>query len=180
KQACLSGFKDIARQSTKTLSYIESNVVSLVSVPQSSLKVTMPLNTSEVMYILSELAEQKNLRVAVTESLKCGLGVGLSAAICSILLGPIGLAIGGTVSSVMASYMMRGKYKSVALVIAEDMTPLQQEQLAASCMRIIADFRIDDVTILLPLLLNSPSAQQALMTQLVTYVTSQMKLQIID
>ncbi|KAE8739429.1 hypothetical protein FOCC_FOCC015070 [Frankliniella occidentalis] len=140
----------------------------------------MPINTSEVMYILSQLSEQRNLRVAVTESLKCGAGIGLSAAICAILLGPVGLAFGGTVSSVIASYMMHGKFKSVALVIAQDMTPAQQSQLAASCMRIINDFRVEDVAVLLPLLLNSPSAQQALMTQLVGYVTNEMKLKIID
>lgn len=80
----------------------------------------------------------------------------------------------------MAAFKTSGQFKSVSKVIFEDMTPIQQTQLAASCMRIIQDFRVEDLAVLLPLLLNSPSAQQALLSQLTAYVTNEMKLKIID
>lgn len=140
----------------------------------------MPLNTQEIMSVLSQLAEQHNLRVAVMESMKCGLGIGLAACLSALVMGPMGFAVGGTFGSIFAAYKTSGKFKSVARVIQEDMSFAQQSQLAASCMKIIQDFRVEDVAMLLPLLLNSPSAQQALLNQVVSYVTNEMKLKIID
>lgn len=54
----------------------------------------MPINTDELMRVLSHLAEQRNLRVAVTESMKCGLIAGCSAMVFGILMGPLGVAVG--------------------------------------------------------------------------------------
>lgn len=90
------------------------------------------------------------------------------------------IILGGTLASILAAFKSNGKFKSVAKVIVEDMTPIQQMQLAASCTRIVQDFRVEDVAILLPLLLNSPSAQQALLGEVVKFITKEMKLTIID
>lgn len=49
------------------------------------------------MSILSQLAAERNLRVAVTESMKCGVAVGVSATVFGLLLGPLGIAIGESV-----------------------------------------------------------------------------------
>lgn len=108
---------------------------------------------------------------------------GVLAAVCELKSNPVlcnFLLAGGTLGSILAAWKTHGQFKPVALVILEDMSPLQQAQLAESCMKIIQDFRVEDVAILLPLLLNNSSAQQALMNQLISYVTNEMKLKIID
>lgn len=140
----------------------------------------MPINTNEVMTVLGQLADQHNVKVAVKHSMICGLAVGVATAIGGLLMGPLGLAVGGTLGSVVAAVKTSGEFKSVSQVILEDMTPYQQTQLAASCMKIIQDFRVEDIAILLPLLLNAPAAQQALLTQVTSYITNEMKLKIID
>ena len=87
---------------------------------------------------------------------------------------------GGSLGSLAAAWKSSGQFKSVAQVILEDMSPMQQCQLAESCMTIIRDLRVEDVAVLLPLLLNTPSAQQALLNQVVSYLTNEMRLKIID
>lgn len=87
---------------------------------------------------------------------------------------------GGTFGSLAAAWKSSGQFKSAAQVILEDMSPLQQSQLAESCMTIIRDLRVEDVAVLLPLLLNTPSAQQAVLNTVVSYLTNEMKLKIID
>ncbi|KAJ1528011.1 hypothetical protein ONE63_007936 [Megalurothrips usitatus] len=140
----------------------------------------MPINTEEMMSVLSTLADQRNMRVAVTESMKCGIAAGVSATVFGILLGPLGIAVGGTLGSLAAAWRASGQFKSVAKVITEDMTPYQQAELAASCMRVVQDLRVEDVAVLLPLLINSSTAQQAIINQIIAYVTNEMKLKIID
>ena len=54
----------------------------------------MPINTRELLSVVSQLAGDRQVRVTVTESLK---GAGIAAtttAAGGIFLGPIGLAIG--------------------------------------------------------------------------------------
>jgi nicotinamide mononucleotide (NMN) deamidase PncC len=54
----------------------------------------MPINTGELLKVVSKLTEDKQVRVTVTESLKGG-GIALTTTtVGGLLLGPIGLAIG--------------------------------------------------------------------------------------
>ena len=54
----------------------------------------MPLDVDDVLQLLAELADDDDLKVTVTESLKGGLITGLTAVVGGMLLGPPGLAIG--------------------------------------------------------------------------------------
>ena len=54
----------------------------------------MPINTTELLNVVSKLTKDKQVRVTVTESLKGGLTTGAAATVGGILLGPIGLAVG--------------------------------------------------------------------------------------
>jgi hypothetical protein len=54
----------------------------------------MPINTTEILSVVNQLAGNRQVRVTVTESLK---GAGIAAtttAVGGIFLGPIGLAVG--------------------------------------------------------------------------------------
>lgn len=58
-------------------------------------KPEMPVNTQELINALALICDNHNLKVSVKCSAKGGLIVGASAFVGSILLGPVGLAVGG-------------------------------------------------------------------------------------
>lgn len=54
----------------------------------------MPINSQEVLSLVTQLCEEENLRITVKESLMGGALAGTTTVIGGILGGPIGLAIG--------------------------------------------------------------------------------------
>ena len=56
----------------------------------------MVLQTNEVCQIISTLSDNSGLKVTVNESLKGGLITGIVCTIGGLILGPVGLAFGGT------------------------------------------------------------------------------------
>ena len=54
----------------------------------------MPVNTSEILSLVSKICEEEKLRVAFTESLKGGFIAGGTTIIGGLLAGPLGLAAG--------------------------------------------------------------------------------------
>ena len=56
----------------------------------------MVLQTNEVCQIISTLSDDSGLKVTVNESLKGGLITGIVCTIGGLILGPVGLAFGGT------------------------------------------------------------------------------------
>lgn len=57
----------------------------------------MPINTPELLSLISQLCDEKNLQVTVKESLKGGVITGSSTVVGGLLAGPIGLAVGTSV-----------------------------------------------------------------------------------
>ncbi|KAG0717829.1 hypothetical protein GWK47_053653 [Chionoecetes opilio] len=53
----------------------------------------MPINTVELLSLVTQLCEEKNLRVPIKESLKGGLLTFATTALGGLLAGPVGLAI---------------------------------------------------------------------------------------
>jgi len=76
--------------------------------------------------------------------------------------------------------MTKDKFKPISEVIMHDMTNAQRQQLAASVAAVIADLRVEDITLLLPLLLNSPGAKEAVLRSVFAFITNEMQLQIVD
>lgn len=54
----------------------------------------MPINTVEVLSLVTQVCENEDLRVPIKESLKGGLIAGTTTTIGGLLGGPMGLAIG--------------------------------------------------------------------------------------
>lgn len=59
----------------------------------------MPLRQDEILSVCQQLAEEENLKVCVTESLKGACIAGGCALVGSLLMGPPGLAIGNLLYS---------------------------------------------------------------------------------
>ena len=61
-----------------------------------------------------------------------------------------------------------------------DMTNAQRQRLAASVAAVIADLRVEDIVLLLPMLLNSPGAKEAVLKTVFAFIQNEMQLQIVD
>jgi hypothetical protein len=76
--------------------------------------------------------------------------------------------------------MSKDKFKSVPHVIMHDMTYTQREKLVASVSKVIADLRMEDIVLLLPMLLNNPMAKEAVLRSVFAFLQNEMQLQIVD
>jgi len=76
--------------------------------------------------------------------------------------------------------MSKDKFKPVSEVIMHDMTNAQRQRLAASVAAVIADLRVEDIVLLLPMLLNSPGAKEAVLKTVFAFIQNEMQLQIVD
>ena len=76
--------------------------------------------------------------------------------------------------------MSNDTFKPISEVIMHDMTHAQRERLAASVAAVIADLRVEDAALLLPILMNSPSTQEAVLRSVFAFLQNEMQLQIVD
>lgn len=129
----------------------------------------MPLNTAEALSLVSQICEEEKLRVAMKESMKGGFIAGGTTMLGGLLGGPIGLAVGGTVGGLTAAYLSSGKFKSVASIIRNDLTPMQREQLANSVRMFLSNRSIGDLTQASRILL-SPSLKLILIQTVIQFL----------
>lgn len=69
----------------------------------------MTINTKELLDAVAILTDEREMKVTLKGSAKGALICGGAAFAGAILMGPIGLAVGGTVGGVTAAYMSRGE-----------------------------------------------------------------------
>ncbi|XP_035680434.1 protein C19orf12 homolog [Branchiostoma floridae] len=139
----------------------------------------MPIRLDHVMHLLSTLAQEENLRVAVKESLKGGLLTGMVAAAGGLLGGPPGLAVGGAVGGALAAWSSAGRFKSVATIILE-MDHTQQLQLYNAVWSILEGITADDLVTLQALVRGDAMMRRMLLDALVGYVQKDMGMTILD
>lgn len=80
--------------------------------------------------------------------------------------------------SLYAAWNGSGKYKSVVLVISEDMTDRQKAQLADSLQKAFEGIQIEDVIMLTSVVMGSKSIQTLLITELCKFLQNEMGLAI--
>jgi len=90
------------------------------------------------------------------------------------------LISGGIVGGLSAYLMSKDKFKPLPEVIMQDMSDEQRKRLADSVNAVIAHLRVEDATLLLPLLLKNPGAKEAVLKEVFAFVEKEMKLQIVD
>ncbi|XP_030765098.1 protein C19orf12 homolog [Sitophilus oryzae] len=131
----------------------------------------------KIIEICQTLAEQQELTVTVTESAKGALITGIGVFVGGILLGPLGMAFGGIVSSVGVAVSSKGKFRSVAEIISE-MPEDKKDRLINSLTDLSKSFNYEDVLKLLTIALTSADVNTAVITLLKDFVIKELKLQI--
>ncbi|XP_063983483.1 protein C19orf12 homolog [Diachasmimorpha longicaudata] len=99
-------------------------------------------DTEELLRVVCEIGEIKSMRVAVESSVKAGIIVGTVTTICGLLLGPWGLAFGGTVAGVTTAYKWNGSFRSVPNILLNDLTEVQKNRLATALKRLLTQQNI--------------------------------------
>ncbi|XP_055600157.1 protein C19orf12 homolog [Uranotaenia lowii] len=140
----------------------------------------MPINTRELMEAVGTLTDQHNMRVTLKSSLKGAAICGSCSFIGGVLGGPVGLAVGGTIGAVSAGYMSRGKFRPVSHIIMHDLSHREQEKLKNHIVAAVADIHPTDLAMLLPLITGNMAVQKAILSTVVSFITNDMGMQIID
>lgn len=65
-------------------------------------------------------------------------------------------------------------------VIINDLTDTQKEQLVQHVTKAVQDVHPTDLVMLLPLIMNNASIQQAVLKTVISFVSSELRMQIID
>lgn len=131
----------------------------------------MPINTQDLMDGISVLADQQNMRVTVKQSCK---GAMICAATCFVggmILGPVGLAIGGTAGGISAAMMSKGSFKPVSEIIRNDLTVQEREMLTEKIIGAVREFEPTDLALLLPLIMGNPSIQQSVLRTVTSFIS---------
>ncbi|XP_013098638.1 protein C19orf12-like [Stomoxys calcitrans] len=139
----------------------------------------MPIDHKKLIEAISILANEKNVRITVKQS---GKGAIICAACCfagGVLLGPVGMAIGGAAGGITA-YMTQGSFRSLGEVIINDLSDAQKELLVQKVTDAVKDVNPADLAVLLPLIMTDASIQQAVLNTVVSFVASELSLEIID
>ncbi|XP_036319306.1 protein C19orf12 homolog [Rhagoletis pomonella] len=140
----------------------------------------MPIDARELMEAISIIANQRNVRVTAKQAGKGAMVCAASAFAGGLLLGPLGLVVGSTAGGLMAYKMTSGTFRPLADVLLNDLTDRQQEQLVRHVNNAVAQFEISDLALLLPLIMNNASIQQAVLKTAISFVSNELNLQIID
>ncbi|XP_023233027.1 protein C19orf12 homolog [Centruroides sculpturatus] len=139
----------------------------------------MPVNMQDVVEVVCVLADEENIRIAVKESVKGGIITGVAVVVGGVALGPIGLAIGGTLGGIYSAIVASGKFKSAAEII-RCMRDEDKERLVNAVLQVANNFDINDVTRLAALIAGDTILREQILNTVITYLRSEMKMQIID
>ncbi|KZC12072.1 hypothetical protein WN55_03153 [Dufourea novaeangliae] len=97
----------------------------------------MYLSEENVLQEVIKLDCVKKMKVSIHSSVKYGALVGVATAASGILGGPIGLAIGGAVSSCLAGYATHGQYKSVPYILLYETTSEAWKKLSKAILKFL-------------------------------------------
>lgn len=88
------------------------------------------------------------------------------------------LYLGGAAGGLTAFSLSKDKFRPVAKVILEDMTPQQQSQLALKVNNVLREFNVTDLIVLLPLLQGNARLGEAVMAALIGFLQKEMNLRL--
>lgn len=128
--------------------------------------------TSSILEEVSKLEAVKKIQVSVQSSVKYGAIVGASTIISGILAGPVGIAVGGVISSCVAGLMSQGEFKSVIHVLLHETTPEEKEKLAELIRELFHPRHISTMRDFIFNLRNNAQFQTLIVQLIITFVTA--------
>ncbi|KXJ76773.1 protein C19orf12 homolog [Aedes albopictus] len=140
----------------------------------------MPINTRELMEAVGTLTDKEGMRVTLKSSAKGAAVCGASCFVGGLVAGPVGLAVGGTIGAISAGYMSRGRFRPVSHIIMQEMSDREREKLKDHLVAALSEFHPTDVAMLLPLLMGNAAAQRAVLSTVASFITNEMRMQIVD
>ncbi|KAH8283946.1 hypothetical protein KR054_005502 [Drosophila jambulina] len=140
----------------------------------------MAVCTQELISVLSILADNENVQVTVQESAKGAAICAISALVGGLLMGPRGLAVGGTVGAIAAYGLTEGKFKSLGEIIANDLSESEREALKDHVVNAIANVRPIDAVKVVGLILSNENIRNVALNAMKSFATERMGLTIVD
>ena len=77
-------------------------------------------------------------------------------------------------------FLYLGTFRALSDVILNDLSEREQEALVNHVRDAVAQFEVQDLALLLPLLLSNTSIQEAVLKTVITFVTNEMRLTLVD
>ncbi|KAH8232694.1 hypothetical protein KR032_011955 [Drosophila birchii] len=140
----------------------------------------MAVNTEELMSALSILADNENVQVTVQESAKGAAICAISALVGGLLMGPRGLAVGGTLGAIGAYGLTEGKFTPLGEIIANELSESQRKALKDHVVKAITNVRPIDAVRLVGLILGNENIRSVALNAIKSFATQRMGLTIVN
>lgn len=134
----------------------------------------MSLPTEKLLGTVAKMPAIKKIKLTVATSLKCGAMVGSVTAISGILGGPIGLALGGLVSSGIAAYMNSGDLTSVPYILLYETTNEEKEELGRLLRSCLNSHHIHYMYEFIDAIGNNRTIEAAVVEVVTTFLSAQL------
>ncbi|XP_031846269.1 protein Nazo [Nomia melanderi] len=134
----------------------------------------MSLTQENVLTELSNLDCVKQLKINSSTALKYGMVVGLATAACGVLAGPVGLTIGGVVSSCVVGYKSNGKFKSAIHILLYETTPEQKRKLHKEIMKYLNIRHIKTIYDFVRSMTTNQEVMNAVINIIIMFITSEL------
>uniref|UniRef100_A0A2M4ASM0 Putative conserved plasma membrane protein n=1 Tax=Anopheles triannulatus TaxID=58253 RepID=A0A2M4ASM0_9DIPT len=139
----------------------------------------MPINTRQLLDAVGTLTDRESMRVTMKSSAKGAAIAGSGSFLGGMMGGPVGLFVGGALGGLVA-YAMSANFKPVSEIIRNELTVAERERLKERILNALSEFQPTDLVVILSLLTGNVSAQRAVLTAVATFITNEMRMQIID
>uniref|UniRef100_A0A2M3ZJL4 Uncharacterized protein n=1 Tax=Anopheles braziliensis TaxID=58242 RepID=A0A2M3ZJL4_9DIPT len=139
----------------------------------------MPINTRQLLDAVGTLTDRESMRVAMKSSAKGAAIAGSGSFLGGMMGGPVGLFVGGALGGLVA-YAMSENFKPVSQIICNELSVAERERLKERILGALAEFQPTDLVVVLSLLTGNVTAQRAVLSAVATFLTNEMRMQIID
>lgn len=130
----------------------------------------MPINKEQIFRVLIDVCEEAEIYVTAKESVKGALIAGATTFVGGLLMGPPGLAVGGTVGGLLA-YSNSGNFRPVSKVLME-LPEKKKDYLIQNFSSIVSNLKATDAIMLLAIIRADQVVYQKVIEFIKDFITS--------